>query len=82
MRQVAAGTASARNPVGAGWKMLGKRLNRGKRPLSWPDVVSPMSSHLGKRRRKNLYTCMYMPRREGDVAWFRLLRNTMGRGGG
>lgn len=28
---------------GAGWKMLGKRLNGGKQPLSWPDTVSPMS---------------------------------------
>lgn len=57
--------------IGAGWKMLGKRLNRGCGPClgrTWwsHPCLAPDS------------------RQEGDVAWTEpgSPRNTMGRGGG
>lgn len=54
---VAEDVIRAGNRILGGWvEDVGKRLNGGKQPLSWPDTVSPMSftSHLTKNRRKEV----------------------------
>lgn len=60
---------------GAGWKMLGKRLNRGKRLLSWPDVASPMSFAPDSRQEGAAAWIELRPRNaleeeEGDLCWW------------
>ena len=54
---------------------MGTRLNRGKRPLSWPDVVSPMSFAPDSRQEGGAAWTELRPRNamgeeEGDLCWW------------